>query len=303
MTCTNDMINLNELLDTKINKLLDRQTNNQKKTILVLSGGGIKGISHIGALKAMEEKGILEHIKTIAGTSVGGLVGGLYIIGYKPDELYKFIELFDPKKVRSINMSDFFTKFGIDDAKKFTFVLEKLFESKNIPTKITFKELYNLTKIKLILVATCLNDKQAHYLSYLSYPDMPVLLGLTITACVPFWFAPIVYNGKLFVDGGCIDNYPIQLFKSELDSVLGIYLAENKAYSHKISNVEEFICELLQCFSEGVTCNSVKGFEKCTIKMEVQQISLVSLNIDTETKKKLFICGRETMMTYLSGKI
>lgn len=291
----------NELLDNKINKLLEREQdqNKLKKTILILGGGGIKGICHIGVLKAMEEKGILKYIKIIAGTSIGGLIGGLCVIGYSPDELYKFIELFDQSKVRSVNFDNFFIKYGIDDGEKLIFVLEKLFESKGISSKITFNELFNLTHIKLILTATCLNNKQAYYLSYLTFPNMPVITGLRITTSVPFWFTPVLYDNKLFVDGGCIDDYPIQLFKNELDNVIGICLSENRNYSHTINNVEEFVCELLQCFSEGVVCNSIKGFEKCTIKIKVQQISVVNLNIDINTKKKLFDCGYNVVMEYL----
>jgi NTE family protein len=282
--------NVDDMIDEKINLLLGKHVEHTK-TILVLSGGGIKGISHIGALKALEEKNMLKNIKVIAGTSVGGIIGGLLLAGYTSDELYKFIELFDATKLRSLNPSDFFTKFGLDNGARFTFVLEKMFEAKNIPIDITFQDFFKMTQIKLILTAVCMNDKEVYYLSHLTSPNMPVLLGMRMTSSIPFWFIPVEYKGKLFIDGGCIDNYPIQLFSKELDNVIGIYLSENKSFIKTIDNTEEFLFSLLHCFFEGVTCNSIKGFEKQTIKINLPKISIVNLDITSKIKKELFDCG------------
>ena len=287
--------NVDDMIDEKINMLLGKQVQ-PTKTILVLSGGGIKGISHIGALKALDEKNMLKNIKVIAGTSVGGIIAGLFLAGYTPDELYKFIELFDTTKLRSLNHSDFFVKFGLDNGTRFTFVLEKMFEAKNIPVDITFKDFFKLTQIKLILTAVCMNDNEVYYLSHLTFPNMPVLLGMRITSSIPFWFIPVEYKGKLYIDGGCIDNYPIQLFSKELDNVIGIYLSENKSFKKTIVNVEEFFFSLLHCFFEGVACNSVKGFEKQTIKIELPRISIVNLNITAKVKRELFDCGYMSIM-------
>ena len=70
-----------------------------EKTKLVLSGGGIKGIAHVGALYALDKLDILNNITEFAGTSVGSLVLALYVIGYKPVEMYEFIKAFNFKSV------------------------------------------------------------------------------------------------------------------------------------------------------------------------------------------------------------
>ena len=64
-------------------------TASAQKVALVLSGGGAKGVTHIGVLKALEEQGI--PIDYIAGTSMGAIIGGLYASGYSPDEIQKLI--------------------------------------------------------------------------------------------------------------------------------------------------------------------------------------------------------------------
>jgi NTE family protein len=285
--------NINFEIDNKVNDILGKHSFSTPliKTTLVLSGGAVKGIAHIGALKALEDKHILKNIKVIAGTSIGGLIAGLYVVGWTPDQLYTFIEDFPVKNLRSVNTSGFLTKFGLDDGFKLNFVLERMFEEKNISKTVTFIELYNLTKIKLIVSTVCLNDKQVYYLSYTTYPDMPVLLAIRMTTSLPLWFTPVSYNGKLFVDGGCIDNYPIQLFNNNLDSVIGIYLSENREFVKEINNTEDFLYNLLQCLFEGTTCNSVKGFEKYTVKINLPMVSVINLDINKTIKKQLFDCG------------
>jgi NTE family protein len=70
------------------------QTENQRPKVgLVLSGGGAKGIAHIGVLKALEEAGLTPDF--ITGTSMGSIVGGLYSIGYSADELEELVNSLD----------------------------------------------------------------------------------------------------------------------------------------------------------------------------------------------------------------
>lgn len=292
--------NINEYIDYKLDIILNRKKK-QTKTILVLSGGGIKGISHIGSLKALSEKGILKNIHTIAGTSIGGWIGTLHVIGYTPDEMIRFIELFDINKIRSINknFSDFFKNFGIDNGNNIVFILEKMFTAKGFSTNITFNELFKKTNIKLILTTTCMNDKQAHYLSYLTYPDMPVILGIRMTISLPFWLTPVEYKGKKFIDGGCIDNFPIRLFQNELNNVLGLFLSVNTEYTENISNTEDFLFGLLNCLFEGIKYNSIKGYENCTINVEVPKINIMNLDINNSLKKELFHCGYYAVKKYL----
>ena len=104
-------------------------------------------------------------------------------------------------KLRAVsgNIPKFLTNFGFDNGNRFTFILEKMFNAKGISPKVTFEELYEITKIKLIITTVCMNTKQVYYLSHLSFPKLPVILGLRMTASVPFWFTPVRYDNKLFM--------------------------------------------------------------------------------------------------------
>lgn len=283
------MNDINKEIDDKINKLLEKKTD--KKTILILGGGGIKGIAHIGALQYLEEKKILENIKIFAGSSIGGILCALLVIGYTPDEIMNFINLFNINKLKSFDPENFLTNFGLDKGEKLIFILNKLFELKKINQNITFKNLYELTKKELILTGVCMNDKQVHYISHITYPNMPVILGMRISASVPLWFHPVIYEGKMFIDGGCVDNYPISYFKNKLNETLGLYLNENIEYNKNINNIETFLFELFKCFYIGLNTNLINGFEKETIIIDIMQINMMNFDLTQKNKEELFNCG------------
>lgn len=290
---------LNKSINNEIDKELEfilKKNNYDNKTILVLSGGGVKGIAHIGAMKALEELGHLKHINIIAGTSVGALIGCLYNIGYTPDELHDFLTMFDINKMKSVNPRNMLKVYGIDDGSNILVVLRKMFISKKIDPDITFKNLYKKTNKKLIVTTSCINDKKIYYLSYDTYPDMKVIDGVRMSISVPIYFSPVIYDEKMFIDGGCIDNYPINLFKNELNKVIGVYVTSTIEYAKEINNLEDYLMNTIQCLFEGVACNSLKGFEKQSIKIELNQKHGLEFDLSNEKKTEMYMTGYNSVI-------
>lgn len=299
--------NVNSQLDKKINKILNRyksETDQDQSIVtnLVLSGGGVKGIAHIGALKLLEEEKILKNIKVFAGTSIGGIIAGMYCIGYSPDDLYNFIEMFDLTKLMSFSPSDFLQNYALDNGHRITFVMGKMFESKNVSKNITFKELYNLSKIKLIVSTVCLNDNQVYYISHITHPGMQVITGLRMTSAFPLIFTPVSYNGKLYVDGCCIDNYPIRLFKDELKFTVGVYVRAEQQFKKSIDNLEDFLFALLDAIIEGMTSNSINAFESNTVVINTPDIKMTESVISNNAKKDMYARGYESTKNFLKLK-
>ena len=288
---------IEEKLDSEINKIilpnLDSKldVSNNIYDTLVLSGGGAKGIALIGALEYLNELKILQNIKTIAGTSIGGLIGTLINIGYTPDELYQFILLFDLDKIKSINVNNIFSTMGIDDGHRLEFILGKMFDAKNIDKNITFKELYEKTKVKIILTGSCLNTKKIEYFSYETYPDLKVIKGLRITTSIPIYFSPIQLENKMFVDGACIDNYPINIFNNNLEKVIGIYLKSTKDSLDTINSIEDYLKSIIDTFDEGISIKSINNYEKYTILIDVDKVGMIDTNFDKKFKETLYNAG------------
>jgi predicted acylesterase/phospholipase RssA len=255
---------IDNYVKNRIDVLLEK---NIPETIdtLVLSGGSIKGMAQLGALHYMESIGTLKNIKTIAGTSVGSIIGTMIIIGYRPVEIYHFFMNTDMKSFTKINAYNFFNKLGLDDGKRFTLVTKKFFKAKSVSPKITFKQLYEKTKIKIIITGACINDKKTHYFSHETEPNMRVIDALRISASIPVMFTPRKYKSKVFVDGGCTDNYPISQFTHKLNNVIGIFVSEEREIVDKITSIESYLMNTMSCLREGMDTNAYRGYEERTM--------------------------------------
>lgn len=271
------------------------------KDTLVLSGGGIKGIGYIGVLKALEEKNILKNIKTIAGTSVGGIMGVLLVLGYKYDELKELMITLDFGLIRSVSLERFIKEFGVDDGARFEFLLEKLFEMKKVKCDITFQELYIKTGVEIILTSVCVNKKELIYISHHSHPNMKVITGIRMTSSVPFWFIPVKYNNDMYIDGGIMDNYPINYFKDKIDKVIGVYLViDNKNVDEKIVNWESYLFGTMDSIFNGIVNIQIDKYKSSTIKLELPNVKIFDLSVPLEEKHQMIDIGYKCTISYIN---
>lgn len=299
-------LNIDDNIETEINNLI--KNNNITKKILIFSGGGTKGVTYFGALKAFHELNILQNIEIFATTSVGAMVLSLYLVGYTIQELEEFYELFDFTNLTSItdtyklnNITDLIEKLGLDDGKNIIKVLNKLYSAKKINKDITLLELYKLTKKKFIVTGSCLESNSVEYISYETYPNMKLTEAVRITTSVPFYYQPYKYNNKTFVDGGCMDNYPITLFKDRIQDVIGIYLHSNYKDT-KINNIKDYFLRIINILNKGIITNIIRGWEDVTINIYITQ-ELLNFNISLEEKKELFNIGYNSVKEFFNKQI
>lgn len=260
------MTDINNKIDNEINVLLDKKIKKMIDTI-ILSGGHIKGIAHLGALYCLSEYNIIDisKLKNIVGTSSGSMVGLLLCIGYRPMEIFKFMKLLNLENTQKINMGNFLTQFGLDNGSRIIFVLTKLLTARNYAEDITFKQLYNKTFINFIVTGSCINDKKAYYFSHTNYPDMCVLKAIRISMAIPILFTPVKFENKTFIDGACLDNYPIHLFNNKLNNVLGLYIHNERKYTDNIRCLEDYLSNTMNCLFDGIVNKIDNIYEKYTI--------------------------------------
>lgn len=300
---------MNKKIDEKIeNEIKDvtfkisdniKYKNTEDKTILILSGGAIKGIAHLGALKILNDNNRLKKIDTIAGTSIGGVIGFLYLIGYTPEELFYFVKHFDFSKMKNTNIGAFIKTYGLDNGKKIMNVIEKLMNDRGYDSNITMEELYKKTKKELYLTTVCINDKQTYYLSYKTYPKMRVIKALRMTIALSPWFTPVKYENRIYIDGGFKDNYPINLFKERIGEVIGIYLSDTVKYMEKIENLEDFFINIFECMTDAITNYHIIDRTEYTILVKLENIKIYEMNLNEEKKKEIFDRGCDAVKNYL----
>lgn len=275
------------IIKVKINNILN---NNIHNTIcnthfvditnidtLVLSGGGVKGLHYIGIIKKLEELNVIKNIKTIAGSSIGAFFGALITIGFSYKELYDFILLFNISKIKHADVNNFFSYFGIDNGNNLEIILNNMFISKGFDKNISFNDLYHKTNIDLIITGVCINEKKCYYFSHQTFPNMSVIKALRISTSIPIYFTPVLFQNKLWVDGGVINNYPIDLFKNNLNKTLGIYLAEKMNFS-TIDNLENYFICIIHSLIKGLSDKSINGFENNTIIIKSNVYNVIDTN-------------------------
>lgn len=286
---------INSFVKGEVDKILDKNSSQIIDT-LVLSGGSLKGIAQMGALHYLEKIGILGNITTYAGTSAGAVICAVLSLGYRPSEIYHFFMNIDMSKMSKINAYNFFNKLGLDDGKRFNLVIKKYFTNKSVNPKITFAEHYKMTGKELIITGTCVNDKKVHYFSWKTAPDMRIIDALRISISVPILYTPRKHAGKVFVDGGCIDNYPISMFSHKLDKVIGIHVNEDKQTVDKIDSIESFLQNTIECLKEGMTINAIRGYEGRTISIDCES------GEDRITFSAMFDKGHETAVRFCKDR-
>ena len=218
----------------------------QEKVGLVLSGGGAKGLAHVGVIKALEENNI--PIDYIAGTSMGAIVGGLYAIGYSPDDM---VALFSSKEFKTWytgTKEEEFTNFSqkMDPESK---VITLYFDYKDgkakmqMPTNLIHpyqmdlgflqlfagpnalaKENFDSLFVPFRAVSSDINHKE-------SYIPKSGDLGTAIRASMsfPLAFKPIMVDSMLLFDGGIYNNFPQDVMAEHFnpDFIIGSKCANN----------------------------------------------------------------------------
>ena len=183
------------------------------KTGLVLSGGGARGIAHLGAIQALLERGIKPDV--ISGVSAGAIVGSLYGAGLMPEEILR--NLISTKVFRYLRPA--WSKFGFLNIQKLI-AIYKLY----LPVK-TFEEL----QLPVFISAADIMDGKTVYFS-----EGDLTKAMLATTCIPLLFAPVKMDGMLMVDGGIINNLPVEPLISDCNLIIGVHCnPSNKNYKPK----------------------------------------------------------------------
>ena len=214
-----------------------------KKVGLALSGGGTRGVAHIGVIRALLEAGI--EPTAVAGTSAGAVIGALYAAGKSPDEMMK-MALAGNSLVR---MFKFVLPFNSVTSLQ---NLEKLLLDSELPD--SFEEL----KYPLTLTVTNINKGQVEY-----FDSGPLHKIITASCAIPLVFKPVAIGDQLYADGGIFDNLPAHKLPADCDLRIAIDLMPIVPTDIKPNSLAPTIAK--RTFELMVYNNSTTGCEACAI--------------------------------------
>lgn len=239
-------------------KKLEDLAGKDLKVGLVLSGGGAKGFAHIAALEAIEKAGV--RIDYIGGTSMGAIIGGLYAAGYKAAQLDSIFQKIDFEELMQDQLprsSQSFYEKENQDRYVFSLPIER--GRIGMPTSFSKgNNLYNLLvqllypvkdindfsklPIPFLCVATDVEKGTEILLEHGSLPEAVMASGT-----LPTLFSPIEIDGVSLIDGGLLNNYPVDEIKAKgMDVIIGVDI---QAPLHKRQRLHSAIDILMQITS------------------------------------------------------
>jgi NTE family protein len=267
------------------------------KVGLVLSGGGAKGFAHIGVLKVLEEAGV--KISYIGGTSMGAVVGGLYASGYSAhqiDSIFKttdFDELlkdFVPRSSKNFYekrndelyaLSLPFHKFkiGIPTA------LSKGMYNYNLLTRLTHNVRhvrdFNKLPIPFLCMATNIETGESVLLDKGYLPQ-----AMLASSAFPSLFSPVEIDGKLLVDGGVANNYPIdEVRKLGADVIIGVDVQEGLKDRVGLKDATKILIQISNIQMNGRMKQKVSETD-IYIKPDINGYGVISFDDGQEIIKK-----------------
>lgn len=200
---------------------------------LVLSGGSVKGVTYIGVLRFLEERGIISQFKNLIGSSVGALVCFFVAIGLNSFEIEQLIKVLFKEYMASSpnveNIINIFHTMGLDDGSIIMETVSKALHNKYNIHDITFIELAKKSGRNLVVCGTNLYNSSSVYFNVDKYPNMSVLKAIRISISIPFIMTPIVYEGAMYADAALFNNFPIDYFDGSLpQNTLGVLIKPKK---------------------------------------------------------------------------
>ena len=253
---------------------------------LVFSGGGPIGLISYGAAKQLNKEKYwdLKDIKTIYGTSVGAYMGILVSLGYEWDWIDDYFIKRPWKKIIDVEITtilEAYNKKGLLGEKFINDIIQPLLEAKNLSKDVTFKELYEYNNIEIHIYSTEMNGEQMSKLdiSYISHPDMKIIYGLTMSMAFPFIFSPVIEDAKCYIDGGLLNNFPINdcLENNEESEILGFDIKfpgeENKITED--STIINYLIVLLKKMKKEI---DVKNTDNQVINKQVTNVVKCHVN-------------------------
>lgn len=235
------------------------------KVGIVLSGGGARGISHLGVLKALDEFGV--PFDCISGTSVGAIMGAFYSQGYTPDEILNII--LTSRFYRSVRPA--WTWTGLLNLESLRDALLRYIPHND----------FGSLRIPLTVAATDISHGKTEY-----FTQGELIPRLLASCCVPAVFSPMQLNGSLYVDGGILDNLPAKPIRNQCDFLVGVhcnFLCEE-------FDARNFRTVIERSLMMAINGNSTHSKELCDLTIEPEECGKIS-TFDIGKAKELFDIG------------
>lgn len=256
---------------------------------LVLSGGGARGLAHIGVLKAIEQAGV--KIDYIAGTSTGAIVGALYASGYTASQLDLMFKQVDfstliqdqvPRRAKTFNEKDESIKYALTlpfDGFEISFPtgLSNGQNIYNLFSKLTshVNHLTDFSKLPIPFLCVATNAENGEMV-LLENGYLP--RAVSASGALPTLFNPVVINDMILIDGGIVNNYPIKELKAKgVDVIIGVDVQDGIKKKKDLTSALDIVLQVNNYTSVKQMQTKIKDTD-VFIKPNIEEFSVVSFD-------------------------
>ena len=259
------------------------------KVGLVLSGGGAKGFAHIGVLKVIDSLDI--KIDYIAGTSMGAIIGSLYASGYSGKQLDSIFRAVNFEDVINDNLPrSAKTFYERDNSEKYAVTLPFTKFKLNLPSALSRgQNVFNLMSMLTLNVADISDFDKLPIPFFCVATDVEtgkaVILdhgnlaqAVTASGAFPSLFQPVIIDDRVLIDGGVINNYPIEELKAKgMDIIIGVDVQHGLSKREDLNSAPSI---LLQINNYRTISDMVKKVEETDvyIKPDIKDYTVISFS-------------------------
>ncbi|MFT6933786.1 MAG: NTE family protein [Maribacter sp.] len=242
---------------------------------LVLSGGGVRGMAHIGAIKAMEEFGL--DAKLVAGSSVGALIGALYANSSSVLDMMRFFKETPLFKYNYFAVA----RPGLINTERYIATFKEYFP----------EDSFESLQKKLSVVATNLELGQEEFIS-----SGELIKPLLASAALPPVFSPVSYNGMLYADGGIMNNFPSEAVRGKVDFVIGSNVSiVSKLEKKDLNNSFQLTGRVTSLMIYAINREKI---DTCDLVFEPKELEHIGI-LDRKGLEKAYSIGYETAVKQL----
>lgn len=283
-----------------------------------MEGGGVRGLAYSGALEVLDQKGILSNIENVAGSSAGAVAGLIVALGYSSHEIDSVLQNL---KIGEFNDGKFFfskirrikKEYGMYKGEKFEEWLAHLIEFKTGNADITFNELHQMHIIdkkfkNFFCTGTNISRQRLEILSWKTQPDMKLKTAVHISSCIPFYFIPVAVdsagnevslkdtsvNYDLYVDGGMLCNYPVNIFDSCANNGNPL-TCNNVIYNRQTLGLKLERGEQINEFNQNRTdiaayqITNMKQYSSAVMNLMIESVNRKSPDLSNEKGRTIYI--------------
>lgn len=266
--------------------------------VMVLSGGGVKAVAHIGALKTLKAAGYLAAVKTWVGLSAGALIAFGICLGYSLEALHDICERFDFAALQDPAPQGFLAfidHYGIDTGERLNRFVQALLTIRGHSPDMTFAALGALR-----IVATDMKTGAPVIFSAATTPNVRLVDGLRASMSLPFYFWPAHgADGRMLVDGGVHGCYPMNTLSAEEQRhALGILLTQEVGEWNP-DGPDSYVLRLYEIASTAKDDLVARAHAANTIKVITPRISMVQFSLSAADRTALYEAGVQGAQNYL----